>query len=100
MEMLKCCGVKCCGVKCCGVKCCGNVEVLWECCGSVVEVLWNVLWSLCCSEVLWKCCGPLLLSSAVECCWLEVLWSVLGWKCCRVARSGLAVERSEVSKMM
>ncbi len=81
-----------------------------KCCGSVVEVLWNVLWSLCCSEVLWKCSGPLLLSSAVECCWLEVLWkccgnvevlwSVLGWKCCRVARSGLAVERSEVSKMM
>ncbi len=57
-----------------------------------------------------KCCGVLLLRSAVECCWLEVLWkccgnvevlwSVLGWKCCRVARSGLAVERSEVSKMM
>ncbi len=38
-------------------------------------------------EVLWKCCGPLLLvsvvvllvllvRSAVECCWLEVLWTV------------------------
>ncbi len=41
-----------------------------------------------------KCCR-------VKCCGnVEVLWSVVGWKCCRVARSGLAVERSEVSKMM
>ncbi len=56
--------------------------MLWECCGSAVEML------KCCGSVLgWKCCG-----SAVDHCCLEVLWSVLSWKCCRVARSGLAVE--------
>ncbi len=51
MEMLKCCGM------CCGVF------AAKKCCGSAVEML--------------KCCGVLLLRSAVECCWLEVLW-----KCC------------------
>ncbi len=50
MEMLKCCGS--------AVECVVE-SAAKKCCGSAVEML--------------KCCGVLLLRSAVECSWLEVL---------------------------
>ncbi len=59
-------------LKCCGVKCCGNVEVLWKCCGMCCGVFAA---KKCCGSAveMLKCCGVLLLRSAVECSWLEVL---------------------------
>ncbi len=57
-------------------KCCGmccGVFAAQKCCGVKCCGNVEVLWSV----LGWKCCGVLLHRSAVECSWLEVLY--IGW---------------------